>query len=226
MLNIHLEHPVYLDENEQYKVALIGFYSENNIYNLLQDSQMTFENVKEPLTIDGGYWTVESLQKHIRHFLASKVPSVDSNKFEVLKDNNRILIKSPVKFHMGNTIRALLGFDAVVETIFQDNYKSDSAPNLRSVDVIEIHCDIVNTSFTNHPRHYHRHEETSILYQFYPKVHHGFKISEKPQYPHYVPLKSGLNRIQQINVGLLDQNGYLLQNPDSNNILYIDLVRV
>lgn len=215
MLNIHLEHPIHLDEGVQYKVALVGFYSENNIYNLSRDSEILFENA-EPLPVARGYWTLDTLQKHI-----SKVTS----KFEIKKENNRVVIRSSVKFHMDNTIRALLGFDPVTGVTFHDNYKADNAPNLRSVDVIEIHCDIVNTSFTNHATHYHKHDETSLLYQFYPTVQHGYKISEVPRCLHYVPLKAGLGKIQYINIGLLDQSGMLLQNPDSNNIVYIDIVR-
>lgn len=235
-LNIILEHPLHLDEDVQYKIALIGFYSENNFYNLLQSSLMYFENIKTPLVIDSGYWTIESLQKHVRDFLTnSKVDSkedstkslkIDSTKFEILKENNRLLIKSPLRFHMDNTIRSLLGFNSVAESVLQDNYKAENAPNLRFVDVVEIHSNIVDNGYTNHTEHYHRHDETSILYQFYPKVPHGYKISETPQYPHYVLLRKGLNTIKEINIELLNQNGLLLQNPDSNNYIYIDLIRV
>ncbi|KAG8279406.1 hypothetical protein J6590_106264 [Homalodisca vitripennis] len=105
-----------------------------------------------------------------------------------------------------------------------ENVIASNPPNLKAVDVIEIHCNIVNNSLVNHDVHSHKHLETAILYTSSPNVPHGYKISQSPQEKHYIPLRSGLRKIQQITITLVDQNNQLLQNSNVNNIVYLDLI--
>ena len=97
---------------------------------------------------------------------------------------------------------------------------------MRPFYVIEVHCNLVEHSFVNHDTHWHKHDETEILYHFFPNVLHGYKISETPEEKFYVPLKKGLNTIREIKVSIKDQDNQLLVNDGVNNIVYLSLIRV
>ncbi|KAG8314339.1 hypothetical protein J6590_094855, partial [Homalodisca vitripennis] len=238
VLTLHLEHPIHLDPNVEYYIALVGFYSENNIYNLLQHAKVYFWDLEihfipKPLILQCGYWTIEKLEKSFRDYIQSLNLSVNSNDFKIFKDGDKISINSPIKFYLDKTVSDLLGFEKSDATNLQkessyfnsnENVIASNPPNLRAVDVIEIHCNIVNNSLVNHDVHSHKHLETAILYSFSPNVPHGYKISQSPQEKHYIPLRSGLRKIQQITITLVDQNNQLLQNNHVNNIVYLDLI--
>lgn len=42
VMNLHLNNPIHLDEDAEYKLALTGFYSDNFIANLKEDSKVYF----------------------------------------------------------------------------------------------------------------------------------------------------------------------------------------
>ncbi|KAG8241822.1 hypothetical protein J6590_078267 [Homalodisca vitripennis] len=238
VLTLHLEHPIHLDPNEEYYMALVGFYSENNIYNLLQHAKVYFWDlgihfIPKPLILQCGYWTIEKLEKSFRDCIKSLNLSINSDDFKIFKDGDKISINSPIKFYLDKTVSDLLGFEKSDATNLQkessyfnsnENVIASNPPNLRAVDVIEIHCNIVNNSLVNHDVHSYKHLETAILYSFSPNVPHGYKISQSPQEKHYIPLRSGLRKIQQITITLVDQNNQLLQNNHANNIVYLDLI--
>ncbi|KAG8241209.1 hypothetical protein J6590_091844 [Homalodisca vitripennis] len=224
VLTLHLEHPIHLDPNVEYYTALVGFYSENDIYNLLQHAKVYFWEIHfipKPLILQCGYWTIEKLEKSFRDYIKSLNLSINSDDFKIFKDGDKISINSPIKFYLDKTVSDLLGFEKSDATNLQkessyfnsnENVIASNPPNLRAVDVIEIHCNIVNNSLVNHDVHSHKHLETAILYSFSPNVPHGYKISQSPQEKHYIPLRSGLRKIQQITITLVDQNNQLLQN--------------
>jgi hypothetical protein len=227
VLTLHLEHPLHLNDGDDYKLALVGFYSENNIQNLRQEATIYFSsNGVHALTFTSGYWTLKSIQERAREYLKQNLPSVDETQFILEKVNGRVSIQSPIKFYLDESVSKLLGFVPISQdmaTAYREagTVIAENPPNIRTVDVIEVHCDIVDNSYVNSD--VHKHAETSILYHFFPSVPQGFKISEKPQYPHYVPMKKGLRRIQQIRLMLTDQDNRILQNEDVSNIVYLDL---
>lgn len=239
VLTLHLEHPLHLDENADYQLALVGFFSDNYINNLRQEANVYFWHEKlphTPLTFTKGYWTMETLQKRVRKFIASLKLNivVNANAFKIEKNGDRVSIYSPLKFWLDATISSLLGFkeptdDYKRETAYYEANESvtaSSPPNLRAVDAIEIHCDIVHNSYVKHDEMEHKHVETAILYSFFPDAPHGYKISEVPLERHYIPLKRGVRKIQQIWISLMDTKNQPLQNPCANNIVYLDMIRV
>lgn len=236
-LSLHLEHPIHLDENINYRLSLVGFYSDNNMANLLIDAIIFFwsdidRDSVRTLVIEKGYWTIETLENKCRSFIQS-LNIVESSSFRITNDNAKVTIYSPLKFYLDETLRKLLGFDPNPEGSSSSNANSyceagkpivaPNPPNLRAADVIEIHCNLVENSIVAHDTHWHKHAETSILYTFFPNVPHGYKISHTPTEKHYVPLRHGLHRIRNIDVTITDQDNNLVLNSDVNNIVYLDL---
>lgn len=227
VLTLHLGNPIHLDEKAEYKLALTGFYSDNNIANLRENSFVYLYNTEERLhtfTLEKGYWTIEKIQNKIRLFIHSL--ALDPNSFVIDRHEDRVRIKSPVGFYFAPAISDLLGFDHGT-TQFQPNleHSGSKIPKLRSVDVIEIHCNLVEHSYVNHDTQWHKHDETEILYHFFHNCPNQYKISEIPREKFYVPLRKGVKTISEIKVTIKDQDNQLLANEDVNNIVYLSLIK-
>lgn len=243
VMTLNLEHPINLEG--EYKLALTGFYSDNNIANLKRESKIYFHyplvnrQMKIfTLTLKTAFWTLEELQSKCRNYLQElldlkDITGIDPNSFKLTKSGDNVVISSPVAFILDAAVCELLGFPLNTKSIsegseFQDasvNHVGTTIPKLRAVDVIEIHCNLVEHSFVNHDTHWHKHDETEILYHFFPNVPHGYKISEMPNEFHYIPLRN-ITAIREIKITIKDQDNQLLVNNDVNNIMYLNLVKV
>ncbi|KAG8275441.1 hypothetical protein J6590_085772 [Homalodisca vitripennis] len=156
VLNLDFEHPIHLDDTVKYKVALIGFYSENNIYNLRKTAHVVFtlnDQEEHIITLEPGYWTIT-------------------------KNSDRVTLRSLYNFRKDSNLCTLLGFKADHTGQTGETVTATNPPSLRPMEIVEVHCNIVENSYVSHDVHQHRHQETAVLYQFYPGVLHGYKISE------------------------------------------------
>jgi hypothetical protein len=246
VMSLHLEHPIHLDG--EYKLALTGFYSDNNIANLKQEAKIYFHYpqvngkvttiIVHALTLEKKFWTLETLTNKCRNFLqglldTQAVTNIDPNNFSMIKSGDRVAINSPLGFYLDSSVCKLLGFELSIKPSSEVssyytaniNHTGTKLPNLRAVDVIEIHCNLVEHSFVNHDTHWHKHDETEILYHFFPNVPHGYKISEMPNEFHYIPLRN-ITAIREIKIMIKDQDNQLLVNEGVNNIVYLNLVKV
>ena len=239
VLNIHFEHAFHLEDGMEYWLALVGFYSDNNIINLKNESVISFQypqlkgkvttNVIHTLTFEKGFWTLEKLQSKCRNFLQGlletrTVNNIDPNSLQLSKQNDKVGIFSPLGFYLDSSMRHLLGFELDSYYDANVNQVGTKIPKLRAVDVLEIHCDIIETSFIQHQSDKHKHNEAPILYTFFPNVPHGYKISEIPNERLYLRVKHGLQKLQNITIKITDQEGFLIQNDDVNNVVYLELI--
>ena len=236
-LILHLEQPIHLEENVKHRIALVAFFSDNNIYNVRDDVNISFWDryvlqVPTPLTFTKGYWTIESIEAKTKQFITSLQINIDASKFKLSKSGNYLSIFSPLKFYLDSNACALFGFEIpttdnyVVGSYYKENQivTGTRPPKLRTVDAIEVHCNVVQHSLVNHDTHYHKHAETELLYTFFPEVPHGYKISEQPKERLYVDVKPGLHTIHNIIIKIQDQDNNLVINDDVENLVYLDLV--
>jgi acetone carboxylase gamma subunit len=241
LLQLKLENPIHLEENVRYYLALTGFCFHNYFYNLKAHASISFqgeENDLQTFSISPTFLTLETLHKKIREFLVEKslvVSADEAKKFRLFRNlNSKVVIVSPIKCHISNGLRRFLGFKELekdkveyeteyiadnVVSVYEENNKSQ----IRPFNTIEVHCDLVEHSFINHRDHWHKHDNSSLLYHCSPREHKD-KIYEKPSVLNYMPLKSGTLVISNINVYLTDENYVPLQNALSDYIVYLKLV--
>lgn len=241
-LKLSLENPIHLDPQSEYRLALVGFYSENYVQNLRRDDYVYLWDSKNAEATDPkkfvrakrlncGYYTLADLQMYFKEFLGDLQTSTDSDQMRFEKSGMFVRVRSPVDFYLGPHLCELLGFESPVGSPLDRKayYKADTLteatnpPNFRPVQTIEIHCDIVEPSVSHHGEHLFKHSETPLLYQFCPDVPHQYKISETPQHRHYVPIRKGGNKLQHLTVRVTDHKGRLLENRHAHNIVYLDL---
>ena len=236
-LTLHLENPIHL-HNDKYGVALVGFFSDNYFNNLKENDNFYFidsnevddEQIKSTL-LEPGFYTMQSLELHIRRFISTLNTKVNVEDFKILKVNDHVAICSPLRFRMGPNISTLFGFankNTSSNPVFfpcKSMVKGTLLPKFRPLEVIELHCNIVENSCVTHYEHAsHKHLETEMLYTFFPAVAHGHKISHSPNHRHYVPVKRGLKTIQCINVTVMDEKHHLLDtNKSVDSFVYLDI---
>lgn len=240
VLNLSLEHPIHIEEGESYRMALIGFYCDNYMYNLpvvdyiyFWDStspQPTDVHLMKRFILDPDYYTLEDLQTYIRQFLKRLDTKVEAENFRIFMFGVHVCIHSPLKFYLGPEVSKLLGYSPPKESPTLSSFYNSSTmivasgtPNLRPANIIEVHCNLLENSYHNHEEHAHRHDEGALMYMFYPNTSFGHMISEKPEERHYIPLKQGLRKIQHITVTITDQNVRHLQNNFVSYTVYLDL---
>lgn len=228
LLKLKLEHPMHLDDDVRYYLALTGFYCDNYFYNITEEACMMFDTPDHlSCSLPKGYYKSGSVIKAIKDYMLKKkiVTSVEeSEKFIFRTVRNKIIIESPVKFHMNNSMRRYLGFNEIDEIVYENKYTAENMAHFRAFNILEIHCDLVEFSLVNHNVHAHKHKETSILYHLDPKEH-GDKIVKLPHVFDYVPLKRGLKTISEVNIALTDENNNLIQNASPSYYVYLKLVR-
>lgn len=229
-LELRLEHPIHLEGN--YSLGLSGFYSDNYILNFTENApyciSFTHNNLTKYYGFNKGFYTFDEIEKYFKKFLlefkqSDKSLTFNENELEFKKVLNKIQIKSPVKMLLKAIVLDLLGFDELQANIEPNKiYLGNKIPKFRPFDVIEIHCNIIESSLENNKENSHLHRESEILYSFFPNVAFGSKISEKPNEIDYIPLKK-LNKIQTIIISIQDNEGNLLNTENSKNIVYLRL---
>lgn len=238
LLTLKLETPIHLDDGVQYMLALTGLYCENYFYNTLGGAAITFNraDLQYPTdTFGKGHWSVDSIVTKINKFLKSRKVVENENDVDMFKiyrnGEKKLCVESPIDCHLNNEMRRLLGFNSVKHDDFKNKHVAENIvyvdgenKEIRPFNVIEVHCNLIENSFVNHPVHSHKHLDTSILYQLDPRKYKE-KISEKPNVLDYVPLRNGVRVIKEIQINLMDENNIFLQNAGQYYIVYLKLVR-
>lgn len=117
---------------------------------------------------------------------------------------------------------ALIGF-------YSDYDRSDYNANSigvqkhKTLNVIEVHCRLVENSYHNHDDEHHKHKEGALLYTFSPNNEYGNTlIVEKPVQRHYIRVRNGVRKIQEIAITIMNQDSEFIDN--SNTTVYLELL--
>ena len=161
--------------------------------------------------LDGSYSTA-ALQNYFEYIIKTHETIVDVSPvlIYVNKINNRIVlkIKSGYKLELlsKETMR-LLG--SSVDTIDGDK-NSELVPKLESVDLVLLHCSLVNNSYQ---------QASKVLFTFVPNKKYGQVITVSPN--SLIMLKTINTEFSFIEIWFTDQDNRLLEIEDSVNISLI-----
>ena len=160
----------------------------------------------------GGSYSIAALQNYFEYIIKKHetIADVSPVLIYVNEINNRIAfkIKSGYKLELlsKGTMR-LLGSSA--DTIDGDK-NSELVPKLESVDLVLVHCDLVNNSYQ---------QASIVLFTFVPNKKYGQLITISPY--SLILLKIVNTEFSIIEIWFTDQDNRLLQIEDSVNISLI-----
>ncbi|ESP04455.1 hypothetical protein LOTGIDRAFT_170700 [Lottia gigantea] len=181
-IKLSLDYEYELDRNQEYELGLKYFSVYNSIRNINE------KNNQIKISTDNGA---------INEYLSESAGSVNGKnniQFEGNLNLNKIKLilrnNCQVDFNVENSLNTLPGFDKKIYT--QSTLAPHKANIENDIDVINIHCNLINGGFFNK---YKR----QIIYSLPTfTVPIGYRIIEKPFQTTYLPLNSFM--IKDINL--------------------------
>ena len=123
--------------------------------------------------------------------------------------NNRIVFKIKSGYKLELLSKETMKLLGSTKDIIDANKNSENAPKLKNVEVVLVHCDLVNNAYQQHSR---------VLFTFVP-TKHGQLISISPK--SLIFLKTMNTEFSEIEVWFTDQNNNALETEDNVNISLI-----
>ena len=161
----------------------------------------------ETFDLPDGSYNILEIQDYIEYIIKKHETIGENAPILTYTINNRILfeIKSGYKLELlSKETMKLLG--STKDTINVDN-NSENVPKLENVEVVLVHCNLVNNAYQQHSR---------VLFTFVPTKQYGQLISILPH--SLVFLKTRNTEFSEIETWFTDQNNNALEIEDNVNI--------
>ena len=120
--------------------------------------------------------------------------------------NNRIVFKIKSGYKLELLLKETMKLLGSTTDIIDSGKNSENVPRLENVEVVLVHCNLVNNSYQQASR---------VLFTFVPTKQYGQLISISPQ--SLVSLKTMNTEFSEIEVWFTDQNNNALEIEDNVN---------
>ena len=153
----------------------------------------------EEFKLPDGSYSISDIQDYFEHILKNHSENVDnpSIRIYVSKIENRITFKIKTGYYIElltpETMK-LLG--KTKSKITKDKKNSEDVPHLEVVELVLVHCSLVNNDY---------HQDSRILYTFVPNKPFGSLLEISPT--HHIFSKTFNSEFQEIKVWFTDQSG-------------------
>lgn len=250
--SLHLEQPLHLDPNRDYSIGLVGFYGKNCIRNVPNYIKIAL-HVKDPAKgkygdirncfIASGNYSIGQIKEIIMKKVKEQFPQALKQGTEGLyflrlnPITQRVEFKLPVDVNLfpdfnDNSLNLghMLGFLPRKDAYFPPNqtHVGESMPKMNPYKVVEIHCNLVKPTITNHNANPHSHQEADLLYMFYPvspQSDFGSMIAHEPARVIYVPLNKSIKSVQNLELEIKNEDGRKLDfTLGGDLIVYLKLI--
>ena len=120
--------------------------------------------------------------------------------------SNRIVFKIKSGYKLELLSKETMKLLGITKDIIDENKNSENVPRLENVEVVLVHCNLVNNSYQQHSR---------LLFTFVPTKQYGQLISVSPH--SVVFLKTMNTEFSEIEIWFTDQNNNALEIEDDVN---------
>lgn len=225
-LSENYQPPIELDVNSEYSLALIGFYSYNNIPNIEEGTNKFYyllpgSSEQKSITLPKGAYEITAIEQYLQKVLLNNtkrdtndnltttniISEQEKDKTFSLKANENTLkceifsSRYDINFKPEDSIGKLLGFS---QKLLKANqvHQSDLPVNIIRVNTIRVECNIVKGS-------YYKSKESHTLYETGLDVGPAEQIFIEPVNPLYLPIINRLS-IPNITLNIIDQDNRLI----------------
>ena len=192
-----------------------------SIYNTWKNVKSTYNNNKfkisaptcnEMFDLPDASYDIPDIQNYFEYIIKNHENITETAPILIYANNitNRIVFKIKTGYKLdllSKETMKLLG--STRDTIDADK-NSENVPRLENVEVVLVHCNLVNNSYQQHSR---------VLFTFVPNKQYGQLISISPH--SLVFLKTMNTEFSEIEVWFTDQNNNALEIEDNVNISLI-----
>ena len=124
--------------------------------------------------------------------------------------NNVIVFKIKSGYKLELLLKEIMKLLGSTKDIIDEDNNGENAPRLENVEVVLVHCNLVNNAYQQHSR---------VLFTFVPTKQYGQLISISPH--SLVFLKTMNTEFSEIEIWFTDQNNNALEIEDNANIYLI-----
>ena len=191
-----------------------------SIYYTWENVKSTYNNNKfkissptwnETFDLPDGSYNISEIQDYIEYIIKKHEAIGENAPILIYANtiNNRIVfkIKSGYKLVLLSKEMKLLGS---TKDIIDADKNSEKVPKLENLEVVLVHCNLVNNAYQQHSR---------VLFTFVPTKQYGQLISISPH--SLIFLKTMNTEFSEIEVWFADQNNNALEIEDNVNISFI-----
>ena len=187
-----------------------------SIYNTWKNVKSTYNNNKfkilaptwnETFDLPDGSYNISEIQDYSEYIIKKHETIGETVPILIFANtiNNRIVFK--IKSGLSKETMKLLGS---TKNIIDSDKNNENVPRLENVEVVLVHCNLVNNSYQQHSR---------VLFTFVPTKQYGKLISISPR--SLVFLKTMNTEFSEIEVWFTDQNNNALKIEDNVNLSLI-----
>ena len=195
--------------------SLSIYYTWNNVkstYNNNNKFKISAPTWNEIFDLPDGSYNIPEIQDYIKYIIKKHETIGETAPILIYTNTitNRIVFKIKTGYKLellSKETMKLLG--STKDTIDVDK-NSEKVPRLENVEVVLVHCNLVNNSYQQHSR---------VLFTFVPNKQYGQLISISPH--SLIFLKTMNTDCSEIDIWFTDQNNNALEIEDNVNISLI-----
>ena len=166
----------------------------------------------ETFDLPDGSYNISEMQDYIEYII-KKHETIGENApilIYAITINNRMVFKIKTGYKLELLSKETMKLLESTKDITDADKNSENVPRLENVEVVLVHCNLVNISYQQHSR---------VLFTFVPNKQYGQLISISPHSLSF--LKTMNTEFSEIDIWFTDQNNNALEIEDNVNISLI-----
>ena len=204
-------------KNPNKNMALVNlsvYYTWKNVKSIYKNNKFktSAPTWSETFDLPDGSYNIPAIQSYLEHVIKKHETIADTAPILIYTNNiiNRIIFKIKTGYKLELLSEETMKLLGSTSSIIDKDKTSDTVPKLENVEVVLVHCNLVNNSYQQHSR---------VLFTFVPDRQYGQLISISP--PSLVFLKTMNTEFSEIEIWFTDQNNNALEIEDNVNIFLI-----
>ena len=192
-----------------------------SIYYTWKNVKSTYNNNKfkistpawnDTFDLPDGSYNISEIQDYIEYIIKKHKKIGENPPILIFANtiNNRIVFKIKTGYKLELLSKETMKLLGSTKDIVDADKNSENVPRLENVEVVLVHCNLVNNSYQQHLR---------VLFTFVPNKQYGQLISISPH--SLIFLKTMNTEFSEIDIWFTDQNNNALEIEDNVNISLI-----
>ena len=188
------------------------YYTWKNVKSTYNKFKISAPTWNETFDLPDGSYNISEIQNNIEYIIKKHETMGENAPILIYANtiNNRIVFKIKTGYKLELLSKETMKLLGSTKDIIDADKNSENEPKLENVEVVLVHCNLVNNAYQQHSR---------VLFTFVPTKQYGQLISISPK--SLIFLKTMNTEFSEIEVWFTDQNNKALEIEDNVNISLI-----
>ena len=190
------------------------YYTWKNIKSIYNNKKFKISapTWNDTFDLPDGLYNIPAIQNYIEYIIKKHETIAETVPISIYANNitNRVVFKIKTRYKLELLSKETMKLLGSTKDIIDADKNSENVPRLENVEVVLVHCNLVNNSYQQHPRG---------LFTFVPNKQYGQLISISPY--SLIFLKTMNIEFSEVDIWFTDQNNNALEIEDNVNISLI-----